>query len=61
MEPTDMKASFSALLTTLFIGLKLTHVITWSWLWVLSPLWITLILAVIFWFAIVGLVASRTI
>ena len=28
------------LLTVLFIGLKLTNYITWSWLWVLSPLWI---------------------
>jgi len=32
--------SFSTLLTILFIALKLTHVIAWSWWWVLSPLWI---------------------
>ena len=25
---------------------KLTGVITWSWLWVLSPLWLTFIVAV---------------
>ena len=31
---------FSGLLTILFIGLKLTHYIDWSWWWVLSPLWI---------------------
>lgn len=31
---------FVGLLTILFIGLKLTEQITWSWLWVLSPLWI---------------------
>lgn len=31
---------FCGLLTILFIGLKLTDVIQWSWLWVLSPLWI---------------------
>jgi hypothetical protein len=30
------------LLTVLFVGLKLTHVIGWSWWWVLSPLWISL-------------------
>ena len=30
------------LLTVLFIGLKLTGYITWSWVWVLSPLWIGL-------------------
>ena len=27
-------------LTLVFITLKLTEVIAWSWLWVLSPLWI---------------------
>jgi hypothetical protein len=32
---------FAGLLTILFIGLKLTHYIDWSWLWVLSPLWIS--------------------
>lgn len=43
------------LVTIVFIILKLCHVITWSWVWVLSPLWIswslliilTLILAVL--------------
>lgn len=29
-------------LTLLFIALKLTGCITWSWLWVLSPIWISL-------------------
>lgn len=32
---------FTGLLTVLFIGLKLTGHITWSWWWVLSPLWIS--------------------
>ena len=32
--------SFDVLLTLVFITLKLCGVITWSWLWVLSPLWI---------------------
>ena len=31
---------FLGLLTILFIGLKLTGYINWSWLWVLSPVWI---------------------
>lgn len=30
---------FTGLLTILFIGLKLTGFISWSWWWVLSPLW----------------------
>ena len=32
--------SFVALLTVLFIGLKLGGVIDWHWIWVLSPLWL---------------------
>lgn len=35
------------MLTAIFVTLKLCGVITWSWLWVLSPLWIGLILAII--------------
>jgi len=31
---------FGGLLTILFIGLKLTGYINWSWLWVLSPMWL---------------------
>ena len=31
---------FFGALTILFIGLKLTHVINWSWWWVFAPLWI---------------------
>jgi hypothetical protein len=31
---------FSSLLGLLFIGLKLTGHIDWSWWWVLAPLWI---------------------
>jgi Flp pilus assembly protein TadB len=38
---------FTGLLTIAFIVLKLTHVIAWSWLWVLSPLWISAVVAVI--------------
>ena len=33
-------AGFSALLAILFIGLKITGNIDWSWWWVLAPLWI---------------------
>lgn len=40
---------FPSLLTLLFIGLKLTNTIDWSWFWVLSPIWIpfTLVIALI--------------
>lgn len=38
---------FGSLLTLIFITLKLCKVITWSWWWVLSPLWISFGLAAI--------------
>ena len=38
--------SFTGALTVLFIGLKLTHVINWSWWWVLSPLWISALIGI---------------
>ena len=33
---------FLDILTIVFIVLKLTHYIDWSWWWVLSPIWIPL-------------------
>ena len=44
---------FFEALTLLFIALKLTGVIAWSWLWVFSPLWLTFAVAVIIAFIIV--------
>lgn len=38
---------FLPALTVLFIGLKLTEHIAWSWLWVLSPMWIPLAVIVV--------------
>lgn len=37
----------TALLTIIFVTLKLVGFIAWSWVWVLSPLWIGASLAVI--------------
>jgi hypothetical protein len=45
---TSGGVGFVGLLTLLFIGLKLTGYITWSWVWVLSPIWISLGLGIIF-------------
>lgn len=49
---------FTGVLTILFIALKLTHHIDWSWWWVLSPIWIAAILvsAIIIMVLVVGLV-----
>lgn len=37
----------SDVLIILFVVLKLLGVITWSWLWVLSPIWIALIIIIV--------------
>jgi hypothetical protein len=39
---------FVSLLLLLFIGLKLTGEIAWSWWWVLSPVWIPFVLGLLF-------------
>lgn len=38
-----------AVLLVVFIVLKLIGIIAWSWVWVLSPLWIGLILGIPFY------------
>lgn len=43
---------FTGLLTVAFIVLKLTGVINWSWWWVLSPIWISILLMLIMMFII---------
>ena len=43
----NINVNFLSLLTLLFITLKLTHFIDWSWWWILSPLWIPLIIILI--------------
>ncbi|QFG53665.1 hypothetical protein [Chryseobacterium sp.] len=43
--------SFLGLLAIVFITLKLTQVIDWSWWYVLMPLWLPIVI-----FALVGLV-----
>jgi len=50
----NVNIGFFGLLTILFIGLKLTGHIAWSWVWVLSPLWGPIFLAMI----IAGLIVA---
>ncbi len=45
---------FVGLLTIVFIVLKLMDVITWSWWWVLSPIWISWLVVIAFIGAIIG-------
>lgn len=62
MEKKNVEVHIGGLLSTLlliaFIVLKLCHVIEWSWLWVLSPLWIPLALSIII-IAIVAIWANH--
>ena len=37
---------FFGILALIFITLKLTGHITWSWWWVLSPIWVPFIIAI---------------
>ena len=55
------RIGFVGLLTLLFIALKLTHVIHWKWLWVLSPLWIvaSVVLAIFVIVFVIGLLTNR--
>jgi len=47
--------SFLGLLTIVFITLKLTNYIAWSWWWVLAPLWGGLVLGLIFIIMLIGI------
>ena len=38
--------SFLSALAILFIGLKITNYVAWSWIMVLSPLWISLAIGI---------------
>lgn len=54
MSSTETKSStgsgvgIAGLLGITFVVLKLTGVIAWSWLWVLAPFWIPILIFVIF-------------
>ncbi len=41
------KVTATDLLQLLFLYLKLTNQIDWSWFWVLSPIWITISVTII--------------
>ena len=46
----------STVLTIIFVVLKLVGVIDWSWVWVLSPTWISLALLLLL--VIIGIVCK---
>jgi hypothetical protein len=46
---------FAGWLTILFVGLKLTGFISWPWIWVISPIWISFLIALGFLAIILGI------
>ena len=47
MSEKSSGAGIGTILTVVFVVLKLTHLINWSWWWVLSPVWISFALVLI--------------
>jgi len=59
MENNSTKSSgigLSTILFLIFLVLKLIGVITWSWWWVFSPIWIPFILSVLVVIVIYGFI-----
>lgn len=52
---------FLGLLTIVFVTLKLTSVIAWSWWWVLAPMWlpITVLFGVVIVFGLIGAALNK--
>lgn len=52
---------FVGMLTIAFIVLKLCKVINWSWVWVLSPLWISalFVVGILMGIFVIYLIANR--
>lgn len=48
---------FLGLLTIVFIALKLIGVIKWSWIWILSPIWIPIIIGGVL--IVIGVIIMR--
>lgn len=46
-ENSSSGIGFWELLEIMLIGLKLTGYITWPWLWVLAPIWVSIIIGLI--------------
>lgn len=48
MVPPPRGLSLTDVLTLIFVVLKLAGLVSWSWFWVLSPLWIQWVLVFAF-------------
>ena len=61
MADTSKVFPFIPILTLIFITLKLTNYISWSWWWVLSPLWIGVVAAIIIFILIFSFLFIKSI
>ena len=52
-KETTSGIGFGGILFIVFLILKLTNVIAWSWWWVTSPLWIPIAIAIVIFIFIV--------
>jgi len=51
---------FCGLLTILFITLKLLDKISWSWFWILSPIWIPILIVLTIFLIVIIAIAIGT-
>lgn len=57
---SNNRRSLGGLLLVIFIVLKLAGVVTWPWIWVLSPLWIVgLLLFITFLVGVVVIIFKK--
>lgn len=52
MNNKNNSLGFASILTLIFIVLKLCKIINWSWIWVLSPIWIFVLLLILLFYII---------
>ena len=53
-SPNSSGIGFFGLLTIVFITLKLTDHIDWSWFWVLAPLWMPIALIIVIFLLLIS-------
>ena len=51
--------NIGSVIQIVFIILKLTNLIHWSWVWVLSPLWISAIITLILYIVLVCIIKKK--
>lgn len=52
MNNKNNSLGFISILTLIFIVLKLCKIINWSWIWVLSPIWISVLFLILLFYII---------